>query len=429
MTLGPDNPPPPSSAQPLTPSPADPAPATDSAPAAETQADRNWVRIGAGALGLVVLGGVLSAAVLPRLVQAVPALGAVFPGAADADLIDELSAELAAQDNIMTTLRRRLEAQTSRVAALSDETAAQSSTLADLESRVGALEGGGGAKTGGGNSNRIEMLSQRLGQLESAFVPLSERATKAIESARSQKEILAEQAQMTSALSALEERLQTLERSAAGDRRGTLIALSFAALREIANRGRPFAAEFEALTGLLADSNLPELAGELQGVAPYAPSGAPSFGSLRTSFDEAAAAILHAAAIPEGANWWQRALAEFKSLVTIRPTGEVAGADPAAIVARAERRLNQNDLAGAVQELKGLPKPAAAAAVPWLRGAEARLAVDDALARFASVLIHATARGSEPQAPDASAPAPAKPETRPGRKPALPLGVSPDGGA
>ena len=38
-------------------------------------------------------------------------------GATDADLIGELRAELAAQDNIMTTLRRRLEARTSRVAA------------------------------------------------------------------------------------------------------------------------------------------------------------------------------------------------------------------------------------------------------------------------------------------------------------------------
>nr|WP_279347248.1 mitofilin family membrane protein [Govania unica] len=239
------------------------------------------------------------------------------------------------------------------------------------------------------------MLTLRIGQLESAFVPLSERATKAIESARSQKEILAGQAQLASSITTLEDRLQTLEHSAAGDRRGTLIALSFAALREIANRGRPFAAEYDALSGLLAESNQPELASELQTVAAYAPSGAPSFSSLRTSFDEAAAAILHAAAIPEGANWWRRAIAEFKSLVTIRPTGDVSGTTPDAIIARTEQRLGQNDLAAAVRELKTLPKPAAAAAAPWLRGAEARLAVDEALSRFASVLIHATALGTD----------------------------------
>ena len=67
-------------------------------------------------------------------------------------------------------------------------------------------------------------------------------------------------------------------------------------------------------------------------------------------------------------------------LVTIRPVGADAEGDHAAArVARAEARLADGDLAGAVAELEGLEGAPAAAAAPWLEQARTRLAAENAL--------------------------------------------------
>ena len=75
-----------------------------------------------------------------------------------------------------------------------------------------------------------------------------------------------------------------------------------------------------------------------------------------------------------------RAWARLRSLVTVRPVGgDVAGDSPEAHLARAEARLDEGDLAGAVSELEALEGPAAEAAAPWLAGARARVAADQAI--------------------------------------------------
>jgi hypothetical protein len=67
-------------------------------------------------------------------------------------------------------------------------------------------------------------------------------------------------------------------------------------------------------------------------------------------------------------------------LVTIRPVGADAEGDHAAArVARAEARLADGDLAGAVAELERLEGAPAAAAAPWLEQARTRLAAENAL--------------------------------------------------
>jgi hypothetical protein len=68
-------------------------------------------------------------------------------------------------------------------------------------------------------------------------------------------------------------------------------------------------------------------------------------------------------------------------LVTVRSVGaDAEGSDADARVARAEARLADGDLAGAVAEIEGLEGPAAEAAAGWLERARARLAAEQALA-------------------------------------------------
>ena len=72
-------------------------------------------------------------------------------------------------------------------------------------------------------------------------------------------------------------------------------------------------------------------------------------------------------------------LAEAGNLITVRPVGEVEGEDAPARVARAERRLDRGDLAGAVAEVAALQGGAAEVLAPWKAEAEARLAAEAAV--------------------------------------------------
>jgi hypothetical protein len=76
--------------------------------------------------------------------------------------------------------------------------------------------------------------------------------------------------------------------------------------------------------------------------------------------------------------------AEKLNLVRIRPIGEVAGDDPAAIVARIEAKASQADIAGALAELAKLPPAVRAPADGWSKKAETRLAALDASRRISA---------------------------------------------
>ena len=84
--------------------------------------------------------------------------------------------------------------------------------------------------------------------------------------------------------------------------------------------------------------------------------------------------------------WLDRVVARLRGLVTIRRTGDVAGEDAGARIARAETALARDDLAGAVAEMKNLSSDlageAGAAVSAWLVRAEARLQALELLDRL-----------------------------------------------
>ncbi len=79
-----------------------------------------------------------------------------------------------------------------------------------------------------------------------------------------------------------------------------------------------------------------------------------------------------------------QAAASAEKLVRIRPLDEVAGSDPAAIVARIEVKAARADLAGALAELAKLPDAARAPAEAWIKQAQARAAAIDASRKLAA---------------------------------------------
>ena len=113
---------------------------------------------------------------------------------------------------------------------------------------------------------------------------------------------------------------------------------------------------------------------------------------LRQQFDQVEGEIIAAARGGEGL--FEQAANNLRQLVTVRPVGAKAeGENAAAVVARAQARLQEGDLAAAVQEVEQLSGEAAQAAQPWLDQARARLAAEEAVsalqARTAELLTSA----------------------------------------
>src|SRR4029077_1716968 len=120
------------------------------------------------------------------------------------------------------------------------------------------------------------------------------------------------------------------------------------ALRSAVMRGVPYAAELAALRARVADP---------QALAPldaFAATGAPSQAALAQELAGLMPAITRAAE-PGGSsadgNFMQRLRARASEFVQIRPVGDAAGDDPAAIVARLNNEIARQDIAGALADL------------------------------------------------------------------------------
>src|SRR4029077_8914753 len=146
-------------------------------------------------------------------------------------------------------------------------------------------------------------------------------------------------------------------------------------LRRLVAAGKPYASAIAALeTFAGGDARLSAaLAPSLGALKANADKGVATLAELQASFPATADAIAHAASsvaetTSPDSSFGERVLARLSALVTIRPEGEnVQGDDPLARLARAEAKLNAGDVAGAADELSGLPAGAIAdAAKPWL---------------------------------------------------------------
>src|SRR5262249_11417990 len=96
---------------------------------------------------------------------------------------------------------------------------------------------------------------------------------------------------------------------------------------------------------------------------------------------------------PRDAGFVERLQASAGKLVRVRPTDEVPGDDPAAVVARIEVRAAQADLAGALAELAKLPAPLRVPAQDWIARTHARAAAVGLSGRLVAEAVAAPAKG------------------------------------
>jgi hypothetical protein len=393
---------------------------------------RRWPWVFGALVILFVAGAGLGIYFLPQLKANVPFLSALLPEEGEKVDLGPVNAEIAALRHEVDRLTREARQRDDRIAALGSEDTRLATAIARVEALaqsidMAALEPAPTepatpekpepqdiapkeaspkqaspelAKAQDQLAARLDMLMLRVGQLESAFVPLSEKVGRqdGAEAARARLESRTES--MGDTITMLTNRLGRLEASASADAKQALLVLTYGAVRRAAQDGRPFMDEVEALQSLgLSDGRAP-LKSEIEQLAAFAPQSTPTLSDLSARLPDRINAILDAARLPENANWWQKFWAKARGLITLRPVGDVAGEDLSAILARAENRLRFGDLEATAAELDSLTGQAGAAAEPWLQDARRRLALDAALEAVDKALRTMARKTPDLMAPD-----------------------------
>lgn len=171
-------------------------------------------------------------------------------------------------------------------------------------------------------------------------------------------------------------------------RRSSAVAVLLAVgqLREALARAMPFDDELRALLALAGTD--PEVVTLTQPLKARSLVGIPTQATLVGRFHRLAPDLVRAQVLPAEQSWWRQTLDRLAALVVVRrEDGEAAGTGAAAIVARVEARLAEDDLEHAVAEAQGFGDAAAEIAAPWLADAQARLAAESAASALTAHVV------------------------------------------
>ena len=187
----------------------------------------------------------------------------------------------------------------------------------------------------------------------------------------------------------LSARVTALEGQETRTSQAAAAALAAAAVVEASQGSGPFADQLAALTALSPPSP------ELTALAKLAEAGAPSRAALAASFPDYAARAASAARAPgEGAGIGDQIAYAFSRIVSLRRVGEVPGNGVDAVLARAERQVEDGDLDRALSTLDRLPEKPRAAMADWRTRAERRAEIDRAAAALRAQALQAMTAGS-----------------------------------
>ena len=169
-------------------------------------------------------------------------------------------------------------------------------------------------------------------------------------------------------------------------------------LAQASAQSRPFAVELAALHTLAPDM------ADLEMLRPWAEVGTPARQALINEFPAIAAEAFEAARKPAAdASVWDKTLYVLSRFITVRRTGMAAGDGVDAVLARAEHRVREGDLAAALDETGSLSGAAADTLKNWREGVENRLALEQMLARIRTATL-ARVMGQGAEAAGASVP-------------------------
>ena len=302
---------------------------------------------------------------LDRRLSAVEMIAQNLPGKSALDGVGDRVAQIEkelgalATQGDLTVLDGKLAELAKTVAALPP--GATRDELTAVAARVARLEAGGVAGNGGGGAGSAD-LAALSGQIDQA------RAS----------------------LKALGDRVAALEGKTGGTADGTLAARAVAivALRRAVDEGVPFTTDLDLATALGLPAN------DVAALRPFAEKGVPTKAVLAAEFADVGDAIIRAATqASPNAGFLDRLLTGIGSLVTVRPTGPIAGDDPAAIVSRMRAAAAAGDFQTALNERDSLPAAGKDASVDWAAAAKDRATIDALIVRIAQSVKPAAGNG------------------------------------
>jgi hypothetical protein len=274
--------------------------------------------------------------------------------------------------------------------------------VAELASRLDGLEeavASGVAGDVAAVSQRLTGVSQALEDQAAAIASLRDRVEALgddLDAAEDDVADAARQDAVDRALADTRARLAEVE-ALASQRSGTAAAMALAAsqVRQALDRGLPFADSYQALDAV-APSGAQEIQSALNRLAPHAEAGVATLEALGDRLAAAAPAI-RAAGEPPPDGWLDSAWGAVSGLVTVRRApGEHPGSDVDSTVARAEGRLAQGNLAGAIDAVASLTGAPAEAASDWLAAARARQEAVSALASLDAAVVRRLSQDDAP---------------------------------
>jgi hypothetical protein len=258
-----------------------------------------------------------------------------------------------------------------RIADIARDVAALNRQTEGLNARLAALERSS-AETQS-VSARLADLNMRLAAVESDVSRAADRDT----------------------LAQLQGRIARLETTSPGEMfRTATAALARANLARAAEGSAPLDAELNALRAAAPDD--PALAI----VQPMAQTGVPTRLMLIARFPAAARTALEAErAGGADDNFFARLWTSLRGLVRVRRLGDLAGTTTQDRLARAQADCDRGDLAGAAMETRAVSAAAAMPLESWLKDADARLSMDDAIAAMNLRIVRALAAPAPSVAP------------------------------
>jgi len=163
---------------------------------------------------------------------------------------------------------------------------------------------------------------------------------------------------------------------------GAAVFIAVGEFRRQLDKGDPYRREFARLESLIRQGRAvdPVTASYLSILSKHADSGVAKFDLLEESYAAVADLVIEGQVSAE-TGIWQRAWRGIASVVRVRRVGEIKGDTPEAIISRAQARLDEGDVAGAVEELAGL-SPSSDAVASWIEAAVAYMQTREALRRL-----------------------------------------------
>ena len=347
--------------------------------------DDGWTRpalagVAGGIVALILLIGLQAIGLLPSPGRSA-ALQAADRANAAQQAVADLDRRLSAVEMIAQNLpgKSALDGVGNRVAQIEKELGALATQgdLTVLDGKLAALAKTVGALPPGATHDDLAALAARVDRLEAGGVATSGGGG----AGSADVAALAGQIDQTQAsLKALGDRVAALEGKTGGTADSTLAARAVAivALRRAVDDGGPFTIDLD----LAAALGLP--AADVAALTPFAEKGVVTKAALASGFADVGDAIIRAATQANpNAGLFDRLLTAIGSLVTVRPTGPVAGVDPEAIVSRMRAAVIAGDLQTALNERDALPTAGKDASADWAAAAKDRATIDALIVRIA----------------------------------------------